>query len=213
MAVRVLHVDGLAGPLRAFVRAGLEPLGASELVTVDPREPLCSPRGFDAVVVTGSEAGVNDPLPWIAPLALWIRAIPEDMPFFGVCFGHQILAHAFGAPVVSQPPPRRGVVTVRIEDPRLGAVGDARVVVSHQDQVAALPEGFVRMATSDYAPIQAMRHAHRPWWSVQFHPDFGRDALRADQASGQTAWSAWTDDELDAARSDGVLRRFAVMMR
>jgi GMP synthase (glutamine-hydrolysing) len=211
--LRVLHLDALDGPLRAFVRPGLAPLGADPIVTIDPREALPDIAGFDAVVITGSEAGVNDPLPWIAPLEAWIRALPNDMPMLGVCFGHQVIAHAFGAPVVPRPPSLRAVVPIELEDPAFGRLGRAHAVVAHQDHVVALPAGFVRVATSDYTPIQAMRHERRPWWTVQFHPDFGREAVRADEAEGHAEWAAYADEQLDAASTAWVLERFARFAR
>lgn len=204
----MLHLDALDGPLRRFVRPGLAPIGASHLDTIDPRDELPDPRAWDAVVITGSEAGVNDPLPWIAPLAAWIREIPPEMPLLGICFGHQVIAHAFGAPVIAVPPQRRGIAWIDLEDAAFGRAGPADVIVSHQDQVAALPRGFVRVATSGYAPVQAMRHESRPWWSVQFHPDFSREAIRADQADGHPEWASYADDELDRASSAFVLERF-----
>src|SRR4051794_5460514 len=48
-----------------------------------------------AYLVTGSPAGVYDPLPWIAPLQEFIRGA-GDAKMVGVCFGHQVMAQALG---------------------------------------------------------------------------------------------------------------------
>ncbi|MGZ3346724.1 MAG: glutamine amidotransferase-related protein, partial [Caulobacteraceae bacterium] len=53
---------------------------------------------FDAVLVTGSPAGAYDPLPWIEPLKAFLRA-SRGVPMVGICFGHQIMAEAFGGHV------------------------------------------------------------------------------------------------------------------
>src|SRR6056297_3393615 len=50
--------------------------------------------GFDDCLVTGSRASVYWDEPWIADLESWVGdAIDRDVPFLGVCFGHQLLAH------------------------------------------------------------------------------------------------------------------------
>ena len=56
------------------------------------------PGTFDALIVTGSPAGAYDPLPWIAPLEAFLRA-NDRVPMVGICFGHQIMAQAFGGKV------------------------------------------------------------------------------------------------------------------
>ena len=54
--------------------------------------------GHAAYLITGSPAGVYDPLPWIAPLSDFIRAA-KDSRMVGVCFGHQVMAEALGGHV------------------------------------------------------------------------------------------------------------------
>ena len=56
-----------------------------------------SPHDCDAWLVTGSKYGVYDPEPWIEPLKEFLRqARDARVPLIGVCFGHQIMAEAFG---------------------------------------------------------------------------------------------------------------------
>ncbi len=54
------------------------------------------PADHEAFLITGSPAGVYDPLPWIAELIAFLRTLPADRKLVGICFGHQILAEAFG---------------------------------------------------------------------------------------------------------------------
>ena len=49
----------------------------------------------DAYLITGSPAGVYDPLPWIADLSRFIRSA-DGSKMVGICFGHQIMAEALG---------------------------------------------------------------------------------------------------------------------
>src|SRR6476619_7433614 len=77
----------------------LGPEYAIERFDVQAGELPSDPSGHHAYLITGSPAGVYDPLPWIAPLMHVIRAA-EDSRMIGVCFGHQVMAEALGGHVV-----------------------------------------------------------------------------------------------------------------
>ena len=52
---------------------------------------------FDGYLVTGSAYGVYDNAPFIPRLIVFIQKIfAAGKPFVGICFGHQIVAHALG---------------------------------------------------------------------------------------------------------------------
>src|SRR6185436_917838 len=53
----------------------------------------------DSYLITGSPAGVYDDLPWIARLKTFLRAAEGRARLVGICFGHQIMAEAFGGRV------------------------------------------------------------------------------------------------------------------
>lgn len=52
-----------------------------------------------AYIITGSPAGAYDPLPWIPPLEAFLRAVRGRAQLVGICFGHQVMARAFGGVV------------------------------------------------------------------------------------------------------------------
>ncbi len=54
---------------------------------------------YDAYLITGSPAGVYDKLPWIAPLTTFLKRAKGRAKLVGICFGHQIMAEAFGGHV------------------------------------------------------------------------------------------------------------------
>src|SRR5687768_10361271 len=50
----------------------------------------------DAYLITGSPAGVYEPLPWIEHLLMFLRLAKGRAKLIGICFGHQAMAQAFG---------------------------------------------------------------------------------------------------------------------
>jgi GMP synthase-like glutamine amidotransferase len=52
---------------------------------------------FDGLIVPGSEHGVYDNRPWMAPLRnLLLETKKAGKPIYGICFGHQMMAGTFG---------------------------------------------------------------------------------------------------------------------
>jgi GMP synthase-like glutamine amidotransferase len=132
----------------------------------------------DGYLVTGSRFGANDDLPWIDQLEIFVRNLAEaERKFVGICFGHQVLAKAFGGEIaVSERGWAVGINSNRIDvekswmDP---AVSSIKLVVSHQDQVSRLPPGMEVIASSSFCPYYMLQYgAHM--MSVQGHPEFSK---------------------------------------
>jgi GMP synthase (glutamine-hydrolysing) len=207
------------------VGMGLAP-AAVDVVAVDAGEALPPPGAPSGIVVTGSSALVSEREPWSERTAEWLaRAVEADVPILGICYGHQLLAHALGGAVGANPRGREiGTVQVRVlaagrTDPLLGTLGDeAPAHATHVESVLALPPGAVRLAESDLDPVQAARFGARAW-GVQFHPEFDVDAIRAYLASRSEAKRAeGLDPEQGLARvretpaGPRLLRRFAELL-
>jgi GMP synthase (glutamine-hydrolysing) len=98
------------------------------------------------------------------------------MPVLGICYGLQLMAHRLGG-LVERADDReygRALLKLEREDPLFAKLpgGAERVVwMSHGDKVLRLPTGFEVLATSQSSPFAAIRHAERPIWGVQFHPE------------------------------------------
>jgi GMP synthase-like glutamine amidotransferase len=136
----------------------------------------------DAYVVTGSSAGVYDPLPWIEPLKGFLRAAKGRAKLVGVCFGHQVMAEAFGGRVEKS---ERGwgvglhAYEVRVPQPWMEPVERIRVAASHQDQVVVSPPGATVVAASDFSPYGMLAYDDGAAISIQLHPEFEPAYARA----------------------------------
>ncbi len=159
---------------------------ATEVRIVNGGESLPDADDYQAVVVTGSPAMVTDREPWSETLAQWLRdAVGAGMPVLGVCYGHQLLAHAFGGAVGYHPKGREiGTHEVQLQeiasaDALFGALPSRFAAhLTHAQSVLRLPEQAVLLASNAYEPHQAFRIGERAW-GVQFHPEFDAEIMAA----------------------------------
>lgn len=147
---------------------------SAETYDVAAGEFPSDPAAHQAILITGSPAGVYEPLPWIESLFEFIRAV-KDSKMVGVCFGHQAMAQALGGQVEkSDMGWGIGLHQYRIDrvEPWMDPVESISVPVSHQDQVVVQPHETQVLASSVFAPFAALAWNDRPAISFQFHPEF-----------------------------------------
>jgi GMP synthase-like glutamine amidotransferase len=146
-----------------------------ELETFDAEHGELPEAGaHGAYLITGSPAGVYDPLPWIGPLMEFIRSAKASR-MIGVCFGHQVMAQALGGEVIKSPKGwAAGLNRYDVVHPEPWTNGERQVAIpaSHQDQVVAQPPNTAVVAASDFTPFAALAWTDRPAISFQFHPEF-----------------------------------------
>lgn len=166
------------------VAAGLRP---DDVVVVDVEhgEDLPECEGFAGAIVTGSAAMVPDRHAWSERSAEWLReAAQAGLPLFGICYGHQLIAHALGGEVGYNPGGREiGTVQVDLlpaaaQDPLFaGLPGHFAAQATHLQSVLRLPEGAILLASSRQDPVHAFRWGDNAW-GVQFHPEFSTTHMR-----------------------------------
>jgi len=173
------------GDFDAWFAALLAPVVEAVAADAGPGHPLPDLWDVGGVVVTGSLASVTAPAPWMDRLGRWLVDAGARVPVLGVCFGHQLLAHALGGRVERNPRgPEVGTHEVELTDAgRRDPLFDAlppRLAVqqNHEDHVSSPPPGAVVLARNPHSPVQAFAHGPRIR-AVQFHPEFDARRNRA----------------------------------
>lgn len=170
-----------------------------QVVRVDEGAPLPTPHAIAGAVITGSAAMVTDRADWSEHTAEWIRdAMDAQTPLFGVCYGHQLMAHALGGKV-GWLPAGREIGTESIARLATGEIPGSRELPSlfpahttHRQSVLAPPPGAHTLARSELDPHQLLRYAPHAL-STQFHPEFSTEHMRA-----------YIDARADALRKEGL---------
>ena len=138
--------------------------------------------GIDAVMVGGSgDFSVHDSRSrvWLDPLLKLIgETIQRNIPFLGICFGHQALATYFGS-VVKSLPASAEIGTCQYDLTAEGATDPLfcrlprrfQAQAGHSDSVMSTPDGMTLMVRNGTLETQAFRVQGRLAYSVQFHPD------------------------------------------
>jgi GMP synthase (glutamine-hydrolysing) len=166
------------------VAAGLE-RDAAVVVNVEAGEPLPSREGFAGTIVTGSAAMVTERHDWSERSADWLRAaVHAGMPVLGICYGHQLLAHALGGDVGDNPAGREmGTIALELhphagDDPLFaGLPAQFPAQATHLQTVLRPPTGATVLARSTHDECHAFRWGEQAW-GVQFHPEFSATHMR-----------------------------------
>lgn len=209
-----------------FVRGMGVPVG--QCLVVDPvsGEALPDPSGFSAVVLTGSDAMVTEHHPWSLGTQAWLeQVLAHEVPLFGICYGHQLLAQALGGTVGWNPRGLEvGTITVGLSeagrtDPLFAGLPDELIVQAyHSQSVLELPAGARVLAGNAQDPLQAFAWG-KAAWGVQFHPEFDADITRTyvDEDREELREEGQNPEALlahcrDSPHGQALLRRFVALL-
>jgi len=175
------YVDMFATPLQRH-------MPNTELVIY----PLCDGHfpdrigDCDAYISTGSRQSVYADIDWIQRFAALVRELATtNLPFVGICFGHQMLAHALGGTVEKASVGWGvGISTARLQQVQPWMQNgdtppppDYRLLISHQDQVCALPSNTITLAGNEFCPY-SMIQVGSTLLGIQGHPEFTKEYSR-----------------------------------
>ncbi len=170
----------------------------------------------DAYLVTGSAASVIEQADWMLEAQNFIRAAADSRPVIGICFGHQLIADAYGGAVeASDNGWGVGVHTYDVHahkqwmSPKLEQVA---TIASHMDQVTRAPDGAEVLAGNEFCPI-GMLQIGENIITFQNHPEvtpafakmiytYRREMIG--EARADTALASLADDIHDQHFADWV---------
>lgn len=119
-----------------------------------------------------NEAGIS--LTLVAELA-------GEIPIFGVCLGHQVIAQVFGCKVMRASKVMHGKVSDVVHDGHemFAGIPEKFAVTRYHSLVVCektIPRDFevsavVSTAGTDFSEVMAIAHKTMPLWGVQFHPE------------------------------------------
>ncbi|MEM8553703.1 MAG: type 1 glutamine amidotransferase [Pseudomonadota bacterium] len=174
----------------------------------EPVPPLSAMSEYDALWVMGGPMDVwdEDEHPWLIPEKAFVaEAVKRKMPFFGLCFGHQVLAEALGGKC-GPGTPEVGIMDVGLTDdgrasPFLVGMSDPIVSLQwHGAEVKEVPATAKVLASSPVCPIQAISVGDFAF-SAQFHMELEHDTV--DNWAAIPAYKA----RLDKAFGEGGVDR------
>ena len=128
---------------------------------------LPDPRDYACIASLGSKLNpreTHEPVV-VAELELMRRAIEEDVPVLGLCFGGQMLSAALGGETVRAEHPELGWTTIESDDEDLVPTGPW--LEWHFDRFT-VPDGATAIARNEHS-TQAF--VHGPHLGTQFHPE------------------------------------------
>ena len=208
-----------------FVR-GLSPRFDITVLNTVAGELPGEPTDWDGVVVTGSPAMVSDREPWSEDAAAWLaRVVDKAVPLLGVCYGHQLLAHALGGEVGYHPGGRESgthrveLLNSATDDPLFRGMPDSfNAQLTHKQTVLRLPQGAILLGRNEFEPHQAFR-VGKCAWGVQFHPEFSDAIMRAylgvqapDLEREGFDSQAMINSVTGAPEASGLLERFCALV-
>jgi len=170
------------------------------------------PSDLEAIILSGSPGNLSkedDLQKFKAEIDL---VSDSDVPVLGICFGHHIIARAFGSGI------KRG--TWVKEFPKVKVIEKDDIFVCwrsdqeislcqhHKEYVESTPAEFANLAESETCKIEAMKHNSRPIYGVQAHIERANgknpDGLKilqnflsnvVDKTNAKQTMSRWDEEE------------------
>ena len=127
----------------------------------------------DGWLISGSRHGAYEDHAFIPLLEDFVReSVAAEKPVVGICFGHQIMAQAFGGRVEKF----AGGWSAGLVDYDFGGV-TVPLNAWHQDQVVEKPEAARVLASTEFCQFAALAYGDYAM-SMQPHPEFDAEAVR-----------------------------------
>lgn len=168
------HIKGIAGDNVELVHVKANGDLPQPADTIDWIEK----EKLQGLIFSGSTYSVNDDIDWINNQYEFTKSLLSDnapaIPCLGLCFGHQMLAKAAGAPIGHVEETIKGIKRYEIarDSPLFQDIsGDFETFVYHNDTVDEIPDRFNPLIQDQGGYIRGMKHTDKPVFSLQSHPE------------------------------------------
>jgi GMP synthase (glutamine-hydrolysing) len=142
-----------------------------------------------------------------------------DLPILGICYGMQLMMHMLGGHIEASDEREYGKAMLKMSKGVSSPLTDglpldqSQVWMSHGDSVKTIAKDFVTLASTSSTPYTMVRHATKPMYGLQFHPEvrhsiYGEDLLRNFLFEVCKAEATWTM----ASYLDNCLERIRVQV-
>ncbi len=144
---------------------------ATEIISADSSlKDLVKKEHIRGVILSGGAMSVFDKKS--PTIDSEILTLP--IPFLGICYGHQLLAHIKRGKVQQGKSGEYGLTQLHVSSQGgllKGLKKKEMVWMNHRDVVTKLPQSFSVLASTDHSRIAAYASKDRKFFGVQFHPE------------------------------------------
>jgi len=150
-----------------------------EITSVNAKHEKLPDADFSLVVILGAPESANDDLPYLQAEQQLIRnCVNKNIPVLGICLGSQLIAKAFGAKVYTGSKKEIGFYNDLKTDNDSKFFSDFQnpfTVFHWHGDTFDLPEGSIRLASSENYPNQAFQYKSAV--GLQFHLEVNEEMV------------------------------------
>lgn len=166
-------------------------------------QPFPSANNYDGVVIFGGAISANDcqEHDWLRDELLFIEScLKQDIPFFGICLGAQLLARVLGSAVSAHPEKLTEIGFCEVKPTALGShfLSQPLKFMQWHHEAFELPHGAKHLACNDVFANQAYSMSEQVV-GVQFHPEVNLEVLRIWHERNKTRATGVLDDATRAS--------------
>ena len=153
-----------------------------ECIIVNPEEVLEKIKGAGGIIFSGGPASVYEKdSPTVDK-----KIFDLEIPILGICYGEQLISYLLDGKVIPGNKKEFGPATLLISKSSKLLKGipiKSTVWMSHGDEVARLPKGFVNNGKTQTITNAAISNEDKKIYAIQFHPEvihtqFGTQILK-----------------------------------
>ncbi len=150
-----------------------------DITSVNAKHEKLPDKDFSLVVILGAPESANDDLPYLqAEQQLIKKLVEKNTPVLGICLGSQLIAKTFGAKVFSGPKKEIGFyndLQISNNSEFFSGFDNPFTVFHWHGDTFDLPEGAIRLASSEHYPNQAFQYKSAV--GLQFHLEVNEEMV------------------------------------